>query len=83
MLSNDACNTIVDKTIAKPCPFKLSPYKLNTNKNEASGDSVQPICTVKRSIDSSFSELSSAICFVSVFLTGAEIIDLLTIVGSL
>ena len=38
-LSNDACNTIVDKTIAKPCPSKFSPYKLNTNKNEASSDS--------------------------------------------
>ena len=65
---------IVNKTIVKPCPRKLSPYKLNTNKNEASGDSVQPMCMVKESMDSSFSELSSAICFVSVVLTRAEIL---------
>ena len=56
---------IVDKIIAKPCPPKLFPYKLNTNKIKASSDSVQPICTFKRSLDSSFSELSSTICFVS------------------
>ena len=65
---------IVDKTIAKSGPYKLSPYKLNTNKNEASGYSVQPSCMIKKAIDSSFSELSSAICFVSVLLTGAEIL---------
>ena len=42
----------------------LSPYKLNTNKNEASGASVQSIYMVKRSNDSSFCELSGAICSV-------------------
>ena len=51
----------------------LYPYKLNTNKNEASGASVQPIYMVKRSIDSSFCELSGAICFV-MELTRAEIL---------
>ena len=52
----------------------LSPYKLNTNKNEASGASVQPIYMVKRSNDSSFYELSGAICFVTELLTRAEIL---------
>ena len=54
----------------------LSPYKLNTNKNEASGASVQPIYMVKRSLtnDSSFCELSGAICFVTELLTRAEIL---------
>ena len=61
---------------------KLSPYKLNTNKNEASGDSAQLICTVKickRSIDSSFNELSNVICFVSVVITmqSRDIVDLI------
>ena len=75
-LSNDACYAIIDKTIAKPCPPKLSSYKLNTNKNKASGNSVQPICTVMRSIDSSFSELSSAN-----FDQSQDIVDLLETVG--
>ena len=52
----------------------LSPYKLNTNKNEASGVSVQPIYIVKRSNDSSFCEVSGAICFVTELLTKAEIL---------
>ena len=34
-LSNSACNAIVDKTVTKPHPPRLSPQKLNTNKNEA------------------------------------------------
>ena len=46
---------------------------INTNKNEASGASVQPIYMVKRSIDSSFCVLSGAICFV-IELTRAEIL---------
>ena len=52
----------------------LSPYKLNTNKNEASGASVQQIYMFKRSNDSSFCELSGAICFVTELLTRAEIL---------
>ena len=65
-LSNSACHAIVDKTLTKPRPPKLSPYKLNTNKNEASGDSARPIFIVKVSIDSSFSDLSTVICFMIV-----------------
>ena len=58
-----------------PYPSKpLSPYTLNTNKNEASGAFVRPIYMVKRSIDSSFCELSGAICFVTELLTRAEIL---------
>ena len=29
-----ACNAIADKTVAKPRPPKLSPYKLNANKTK-------------------------------------------------
>ena len=67
-LSNGACNVIVDKTVAKP-----RPPKLNTNKNEASSDSAQPIFRVRVSIDSSFSEQSSTVVFVSVPLARAKI----------
>ena len=79
MLSNSICNTIVNKTIARQYgiyPFKpLSPYRLNnTNKNEASGASVQSIYMVERSIDNSFCELSDVICFVIELLTRAEIL---------
>ena len=38
-LSNGACNTIVAKTVTKPRPPKVSQQKLNTDKNEANGDS--------------------------------------------
>ena len=34
-----SASAIVDKTIVKPCPPKLFPYKLNTNKNKTSSDS--------------------------------------------
>ena len=40
-------------------PLKTSPYKLNTNNNEAnSGNSAEPICTVKASTQSLFNDLS-------------------------
>ena len=65
---------IVDKTIAKPPPPNyISPYELNTNKIETSNDSVQPICTVRTSMDSSFSVLSNTVSFVSVLLARAKI----------
>ena len=53
--------------------LKNEAEKLNTSKNEASGDSAQPICKVKASIDSFFIELCTAICFVRVLLARAEI----------
>ena len=59
-----------------PRPPKLSSQKLNTNKNEASGDSAEPICTVKALVDSSFSELSSAFFPVSVLLARAEMFSI-------
>ena len=45
-------------------------------KNEASGGSAEPICTVKASVDSPFSELPSAIFSVSVLLARAEIFSI-------
>ena len=44
-----------------------------TNKNEASGDSAQPIFMIKVSIDRFISDLSTVICFMSILLARAEI----------
>ena len=54
----------------------MSVFKLNTNKNEASSGSAEPSCTVKASVDSSFSELSSAFFPVSVLLARAEMFSI-------
>ena len=75
-LSNGACNVSVDKIVTQPRPPKLSSQKINTNKNEASSGSAEPICTVKASVDSSFSELPSAFFPVSVLLARAEIFSI-------
>ena len=45
----------------------------NYKKNKASVNSAWPICTVKASVDSLFSELSTIICFMSVPLARADI----------
>ena len=49
-LSNGVCYAIIGQTVEKPRPPKLSPYKLNTNNNGASGNSAPLICTVKASL---------------------------------